>query len=45
MKNHIEKERYHKKKIRTEITEKRQQTESIRHVTEKLKKQGKEFEK
>ena len=38
----IEKEKYHKNKIRTEIAALQKKTEAIKHITKKLKTQGKE---
>lgn len=43
LKNNIERQKYHKKKIQAEIKELKKKTENIIHVTEKLRKQGKEF--
>ena len=43
LKNNIERQKYHKKKIHAEIKELKKKTEIIMSVTEKLKKQGKEF--
>ena len=41
----IEREKYHKNKIETEITDLDKKTEAIKNITKKLKVQGKDFEK
>ena len=38
LKNNIERQKYHKKKIQAEIKELKKKTENIIHVTEKLRK-------
>lgn len=41
----IEREKYHKNKIRAEIAELQKKTEAIKHITLKHKRQGKEYER
>lgn len=45
LKNEIEREKYHENKILNETEDLKKKTDTIKHITEKYYKQGKDFEK